>query len=232
MFEHDDAPIKGIKNKNFLKFDIDADLNWLDDEICGALASADLSKIPMVAGEQPPNMYEGRPGFEYSIPPEIKMLRPEFDSDMEFRRFLIFKGYAEAPWVFVVDVKPNMFRTKSQDLNDWNDIASTMPYTKKIIQSLPFKEIGRVVIYGSWADSIVPCHRDQPTSNEINHHINFTPGGPRPIYLYDCPSETKHYLPEDHIFHAYNVTDYHGVDAMPRFSYTVRVDGVYEDGIL
>ena len=221
-------PIKGIQNEMFKKFHVNADLEKMHEEICFALSSTDLSKIPMVAGETPPEMYSGRPPFEFNVDPAISSLRSKFNDDMQFRKYLILKGLTDVPWAFVVDLKSNMFRTKSKDLHPWNNIVEAMPYTKSIIESLPFSEIGRVVIYGSWADSLVPCHRDSPSSFEVDNHINFNPGGYRPIYLYDCPTKKKHYLPEDYKFYAYNTTDYHGVDALPHFSYTVRVDGIYK----
>lgn len=102
------------------------------------------------------------------------------------------------------------------------------PILRDCIEKLPFSEIGRVVIYGSWAESRVACHRDTPPSKVYAHHINFNPGGYRPVYVYDPLTQTKHFLPPDFKFYAYNTSDYHGVDPISHFSYTVRVDGTYK----
>jgi hypothetical protein len=227
-FSHFDNNIVGINGKPFVNFEIEGDMEWMDDEICMALAKADLTKLPMVAGEKPPGMYENRPPFEQDVEKE-----DWYDDHMVHRRYQIFKRKTDGPWMFIVDLKPNMFRTKDQDLYDWLPISNEMPYLKKFISDkLPLKEIGRVVIYGSWSDSLVPCHRDSPSTEDFSHHINFNPGGYRPVYLYDPIEKTKKYLPEDYKFYAYNVTDYHGVDSLPHFSYTVRVDGKYNDDLI
>ncbi len=243
VFEHDTSANTGINGQKFLKFDIDCDLERLDDEICMAMAKDNSAKVP--SGRHPTHgspvsprgMYPGRPGFDQVFHPEldkaIQDKRDEFDHPEKFRKYLMYKGFQNAPWSLIINVKPNVSRRPEGD--PYADIINIMPYTKKVLESLPMKHLGRVVILGSNADAIVPCHRDKPADDQaLNRHnqINFTPGGARPIYLYDCPTDTKHYLPEDYIFHAYNISDYHGVDAMPRFSYTVRVDGTYEDGVL
>ena len=88
--------------------------------------------------------------------------------------------------------------------------------------------LGRVVIYGSWATSVVPCHRDDPPSENYDQMITFNPGGYRPVYIYDSMRQKKRHLPEDWKAYSYNTTDYHGVDSVPHFSYTVRVDGQFK----
>jgi hypothetical protein len=240
VWEHDESGIKGINGKNFLKFDIDCDLEWLDDEICTAMAKTDTAREssgrhPSYGSSSAPHgMYPNRPGLDKVFDPRldqtIQKMRDEFDNPTQFRKYLTYKGYQNYVWSFLIDLKPNTSRDIEGE--PWADIIDIMPYTKKIIKSLPMKNLGRVTILASNADTIVPCHRDQPATDKSKNHINFTPGGIRPIFLYDCPTKKKHFLPEDHIFHAYNISDYHGVDALPRFSYTVRVDGTYEAGIL
>ena len=132
----------------------------------------------------------------------------------------------------ILDLKPNFFKTKTKDLYPWNPIMDIMPYTKSCIEQLPFKEIGRVVIYGSWPEARVPCHRDVSSKVNFDHHINFNPGGYRQVYVYDSIDDKKVYLPEDYLLYAYNTSDYHGVEPSNRFSYTVRVDGIYTDEAL
>lgn len=220
-FSHSDDPIRGIGGKTFQKFDIDVDMERLDDEICKGLAKSNLSNTAMVFGEKPPELLEGRPPFE-----ELDDVPMKGMNMMETRRYRTFKREIDCPWAFYVTLKPNQFLTKDQDLFPWTNVADRMPYTKQVIESLPFSEIGRVMIYGSWAGSPVPCHRDEPSS-KARPHINFNPNHYRPVYVWDPVKKEKIYLPKDHHFYAYNVTDYHGVDPLPYFSYTVRVDGKY-----
>jgi hypothetical protein len=57
------------------------------------------------------------------------------------------------------------------------------------------------------------------------------PGGYRPVYVYDSKNNQKVYLDADSRLYAYNVRDFHGVDAVNRFSYTVRIDGEYTNNM-
>jgi Rieske 2Fe-2S family protein len=150
---------------------------------------------------------------------------------MQRRKYLFFKHKTLLPWFFVLDLKSNTFFDRNLDLGPWNDIINQLPYTKQCIESLPFSQIGRVVIYGSWPEASVPCHRDWIPDGEFHHHINFNPGGYRPVYIYDPTTNTKHHLPNDYKLYAYQTTDYHGVDPLPYFSYTIRVDGIFNSDV-
>lgn len=230
-YEHEDYPVRGWEGSPFVNFSAQCQGNLpdMDTEICIALTKADLSKYPIVSGVMPPRLQGEFTGvFENEVMYNFSGNRTDLVgmNPMERRKFLFFKYGSSIPWFFILDLKPNMFSTKHRDLNPWTPWAQQhLPYTISCIERMPFTEIGRVVIYGSWPESRVPCHRDEPPSETPPHHINFNPGGYRPVYVYDSISDTKIYLPEQYDFYAYNVTDYHGVDALPKFSYTVRVDG-------
>lgn len=228
----------GINGSPFVNFTSHCsfDFEKMNEEICIGLATTDLTKLPMVSGVIPPKIREREIDgeFETSV---IKNYTGDKNilanmSSMEKRKYLFFKHKSVVPWYFILDLKPNVFQTKTQDLYPWEDIVSKFTYTKKCIEELPFKEIGRVVIYGSWPESRVPCHRDKAPSTDFDNHINFNPGGYRPVYVYDSVNDKKIFLPTDHKLYAYNTSDYHGVDPLSYFSYTVRVDGVYsEEGL-
>lgn len=233
-FEHTDTPIMGIGGQDFVDFTTHCqfDMERMDDEICMALSQIDLTKYPTVSGMMPPKMRDANPYvnfenqvlFDYDGDKEIYRNM----SHMQRRKHLFFKKRITLPWFFILDLKPNMFHTRQKDLYDWDDVSKLFPYLRECIELMPFDEIGRVVIYGSWPDAPVPCHRDEPPSNSYAEHINFNPGGYRPVYLYDSVLDKKRYLPRNHLFYAYNTTDYHGVDPLPYFAYTVRVDGTYD----
>jgi len=228
-YEHLNEPPSGHKGKLFLNLSeyANIDYNRMDDEICVLLAKTDLTKYPIVSGLMPPKLkygnFEGDIMFDYNGNREILS---QFDH-MQKRKYLFFKHKTLLPWFFVLDLKPNTFFGRDIDSGPWSSIIEQLPYTKQCIESLPFEQIGRVVIYGSWPEASVPCHRDWIPDGVFHHHINLNPGGYRPVYIYDPTTDTKHYLPEDHKLYAYQTTDYHGVDPLPHFSYTIRVDGVY-----
>ena len=234
-WEHESTPVAGIMGRPFVNFTPHYDWDWnrMDEEICLCLARTPLDKLPTVQGVMPPALQESEIDAQY----ENEVMwnyagdREKFagmDAQQK-RRYMFYRHRALIPWYFILDLKPNVFLTKTQDLYPWAPVSDQMPYTRSCIQQLPFSEIGRVVIYGSWPEARVPCHRDQIPSAAFDTHINFNPGGYRPVYVYDSQQDRKHYLPSDHRIYAYNTTDYHGVDPLPYFSYTVRVDGIYND---
>jgi len=234
-YEHEANHIYGINGNPFIDFTATAkfDLSAIDDEICLALSKTTELKYPEVSGVIPPVLrareldakFENQAKFEYSGDREILKNM----SAQEIRKYLFFKQQSVMPWFMILDLKPNFFRTKTQDLYPWNSVMDMMPYTKSCIEQLPFNEIGRAVIYGSWPEARVPCHRDSRSTTNFDHHINFNPGGYRQVYIYDSIDDRKVYLPKEYSLYAYNTTDYHGVEPSSRFSYTIRVDGVYND---
>jgi hypothetical protein len=233
-FEHDDLPPQGVNGKLFLDFSKYADFDYdrMDTEICLALAKTELNKYPIVTGVMPPKLQYGQ--FENEVMYNFNGDRNDVKDlpQMEKRKFLFFKHKSLLPWFFIIDLKPNLFVNRAHDNYPWSEFSDLTPYTKQCIEKLPFKSVGRVVIYGSWPQADVPCHRDWIPDGVFNHHINFNPGGYRPVYIYDSVTDTKHYLPKDHKLYAYQTTDYHGVDALPHFSYTIRVDGVFNDDVV
>ncbi len=232
-FEHISLPPQGYNGKLFLDFSKYANFDFekMDTEICLALSKIDLNKYPIVSGVMPPKLkygiFENEVMYNFTGDREnLKNLSP-----MEMRKFLFFKHKTLLPWFFVVDLKPSLFFERSEDKHPWSEVSKLTPYTRQCIESLPFKSIGRVVIYGSWPQAEVPCHRDWIPDGVFHHHINLNPGGYRPVYIYDPETDTKNYLPESYKLYAYQTTDYHGVDALTHFSYTIRIDGIYNDDV-
>lgn len=236
--EHTDDSVNGINGQVYLDLTkyCNFDLEKIDNEICLALSDTDLSKYPTVTGLTPPSLqktdapiiFENQYLYEFDGNRDILKNM----NQMQRRKYLFFKKRISIPWFFIVDLKPNTFKDRHVDNQPWSDLAKKVPYTKQCIEKMPFKEIGRVVIYGSWPDSYVPCHRDELPTKDFGHHINFNPGGYRPLYVYDCITQNKYYLPNSYKFYALNTSDYHGVDSLPYFSYTIRVDGTYDDSVL
>ncbi len=103
-----------------------------------------------------------------------------------------------------------------------------MPKTVAFVESLPFREIGRAVLFGIEPNDHAPAHRDtEPgTTLEIAQSISFDPRGGKGLYLRD-PDGGSHTRIDAPVFW-FNDMDYHGVLAAPRFRYSIRVDGVFE----
>ncbi len=220
-----DNPIIGVEGKAFDRFDIDVDVGRIDEEMCRLMATIDLSFIPNVYGGKPPDVEgdEGRPPHDNPLlPNQVGM------NAVQSRKYRVFKRKVDVPWAFGIALKPNKFATRDQDITPWADFADKVPYTKHVISTkFPFSEIGRVMVYGSWAGTTVPCHMDDAEGYKF--FINFNPSHYRPAYIWDPIAKKKIYKPKDHIFYTFNQADYHGVDAVPYFSYTIRIDGKHLD---
>jgi hypothetical protein len=241
-FKHQDSHVLGINNGTFLNFSeyCDFDLEKMDDEICMGLAKHNCTIFPAVSGQLPKNLHTG--DFENKFYENEFILSYADNSTLEKiknlstdqrRKYLFYKNKIIQPWNFIFVLKPNKFQNKTKNVLPWeNFVDLDFTYTKKCIEKLPLKEIGRVVIYASWPNNPVPPHRDGPIESHKDHHININPGGYRPVYVYDSINDTKYYLDRNIKMYAFNVRDYHGVDAQSKFSYTLRIDGEYNQDIL
>ena len=108
------------------------------------------------------------------------------------------------------------------------DACQHLPKTVAFIRSLPFKEIGRAVLFGLEPNDHAPPHRDtEPgAALAVAQSISFDLRGGKGLYLKDADGGIETTI-DARIFW-FNDMDYHGVTAAPRFRYSIRVDGVFE----
>ncbi len=121
----------------------------------------------------------------------------------------------------------------SGDGKDFSEEArAEFPCTVAFIESLPFEQIGRAVIFGIEANDHAPLHRDSEPgkSLQIAQSISFDPRGNKRFYLTD--KDHGSYTPVESPIYWFNDMDYHGVEDDPFFRYSVRVDGVFEPAFL
>ena len=106
------------------------------------------------------------------------------------------------------------------------------PKTVELIRSLPFREIGRVVIFGVESNDHAPLHRDTEPGKSLSvaQCISIDPRGNKQFYLQNNPDDEP--LLVDARAYWFNDMDYHGVQAAPFFRYSIRVDGVFEPAFL
>ncbi len=109
------------------------------------------------------------------------------------------------------------------------EAKSLFPRTIEFIRSLPFREIGRCVLFGLEANDHAPAHRDSEPgkSLQIAQSISFDPRGTKRFYLVDSANER--HTPVEAPIYWFNDMDYHGVEPDPFFRYSIRVDGVFTD---
>lgn len=106
------------------------------------------------------------------------------------------------------------------------------PKTVAFIESLPFTEIGRVVLFGLEAHDHAPYHRDSEPgrSESIAQSISFCPRGNKRFAL-RTGQEGEPLVVASRIYW-FNDMDWHGVEPDPFFRYSIRVDGVFDPDFL
>jgi hypothetical protein len=121
-----------------------------------------------------------------------------------------------------------------------DEAREVFPKTVAFIESLPFVEIGRVVIFGLLANDHAPAHRDSEPGQAlaIAQSISFEPsrGAPgaadRHKRFYLATPDGSREEDVSAPIYWFNDMDWHGVHADPYFRYSVRVDGVFEPDFL
>ena len=101
------------------------------------------------------------------------------------------------------------------------------PRTVAFLRALPFREIGRCLIFGLEANDHAPLHRDtEPGSTDaVGHTITLCPLADKGFYL--ATPDLRRRLEVQARAYWFNDMDYHGVLARPWFRYSIRVDGVF-----
>jgi Rieske 2Fe-2S family protein len=102
------------------------------------------------------------------------------------------------------------------------------PKTVAFIESLPFTEIGRCVIFGIEANDHAPLHRDSEPGQALGvaQSISFSPRGNKRLYLVDPEGGSRTIIRAP--IYWFNDMDYHGVLPDPFWRYSIRVDGVFD----
>jgi hypothetical protein len=102
--------------------------------------------------------------------------------------------------------------------------------TVRYLEALPFAEIGRAVIFGLEPNDHAPLHRDtEPgTALAVAQSISLCPRGHKRFYLQNDAEDEPLVIGARAYW--FNDMDYHGVLADPFFRYSIRVDGVFQEG--
>ena len=121
-----------------------------------------------------------------------------------------------------------------------DEAREVFPETVAFIESLPFVEIGRAVVFGLLANDHAPAHRDSEPGKAlaIAQSISFDPGrlasgaAEHHKRFYLATPDGSSEVVVDAPVYWFNDMDWHGVHADPFFRYSVRVDGVFEPEFL
>lgn len=132
-----------------------------------------------------------------------------------------------------------MFREYTGNYEDkakpsqWMSLIEYFPKLRSLVESLPFKYIGYVMVLKSTPNNPVLIHRDYfPVSHRV-HFMNIRlDQRPRPFFLYDIETGKKNYKSQDSDIFFFNETDLHGVDAEASPGLTLRIEGQFTEDFL
>lgn len=96
------------------------------------------------------------------------------------------------------------------------------------IETLPFKAIGRMLIIYDCDGNPVPAHRDHVNPEICHEFVWFRTSLHKPFYLLNAESNECLYV-ESYSAWFDTVNQFHGSDANPGLSFSLRVDGVFTD---
>jgi hypothetical protein len=96
------------------------------------------------------------------------------------------------------------------------------------IETLPFKQKGRMLIIYDDAGLTVPAHRDHVESEICHEFIWFRTNLKKPFYVLNHETNEKKYV-ESYSAWFDSVNQFHGSDAAEGLSFSIRVDGAFTD---
>jgi len=108
------------------------------------------------------------------------------------------------------------------------EAREVFPRTLEFIGKLPFREIGRAIVFGLEANDHAPVHRDTAPGSKVGveHSITLCPRQNKRFFLADPAQTTRVHV--DTPMYWFNDMDWHGVEPDPYFRYSIRIDGVFE----
>ena len=244
-FEYKEFGVMGVgcEGRPVVPFDsfLDTSIFFdLHDEVCIGLSKCSNFSFGKVVGA-PPIVLQSR--LQSTFAEDMLSRLNEFDPTgrhlkhlenlhtwEERCKYMYFAMGAIIPWYFEVFLLRQTFFDKTKDNRNWCPEAQYFPNLKNFIENkLPFKRIGRVVIFSTFPNCEVPIHRDFVVEPHKDHNINFFFDKWRPSFVYDETIKERIYLPSGTRSYFFNNRDYHGVEPENRFRYTVRVDGTFTE---
>jgi hypothetical protein len=136
------------------------------------------------------------------------------------REIWLTRTKPEEPYDYVNLDKPGLWeRTEAAD-----EFADLMDF----IDTLPFKETGRMLIIYDDAGKEVPPHRDHLETEICNEFVWFRTNLIKPFYVLNHQTGEKKYV-ESYSAWFDSVNQFHGSEAAEGLSFSMRVDGKFTD---
>ena len=98
----------------------------------------------------------------------------------------------------------------------------------EFIATLPFKRTARMIIMYDATGHAVTAHRDHPKTGLLHEFIWFRTNLSKPFYMLNHKTGKRRYV-ESYSTWFDTCNQFHGVDAKPGLSVSIRVDGTFSD---
>lgn len=116
----------------------------------------------------------------------------------------------------------------------WMPNAEHFPSLVSFIKTMPFESIGRVILFMTEANNSTVPHFDvlNEEQRSAKPHDDFiwftTKPDSKSVYVMDGTTLEKTYPDPTKRFVWFNEMDFHGTDAVPHFSFSIRIDGKFK----
>lgn len=169
----------------------------------------------------------------------LKYFQSLTDTD---QRIKFLNAYGPIPHPFwVIYLRNNRRIERTGILNksvgadcQWTADSENFPNLVEFIKSMPFAEIGRVIIFMTEANNSTLPHFDD-IERYVRPSDDFvwftTKPNSKKIFVYDTVSDQKFYPDHDKKFIWFDEMNYHGTDSVDHFSFSVRIDGCFSQTV-
>lgn len=99
----------------------------------------------------------------------------------------------------------------------------------EFIETLPFATTGRAMIMYDARGRAVPAHRDHDSVDLCHEFVWFRTNRRKPFYMLEPTTGERAYV-AGHAAWFDTVNQFHGAEASGGLSFSIRVDGVFDDG--
>ena len=122
----------------------------------------------------------------------------------------------------------NYYDLDKAELWRLSEEANEFPSLMEFIRTLPFKSTGRMCIFYDTSGAPVTAHRDHARLEECHEFIWFRTRLSKPFFLMNPRSKERKYV---ELYSAWfdTINQFHGADAAPGLSISIRVDGKFTD---
>jgi hypothetical protein len=225
-------------------FVIGPDWQKLHADVCWGISQSHWNKRFVSSGVHPD--YAGKEitpymrDFQHNLDEYSVQKFEALKTTDEKIKFLTAWGPVPHPF-WLVYLRNNVRRERTGIFNKsvsadcvWTDNSNYFSSLIEFINTLPFAEIGRVILFMTEANNPTLPHYDAAVRHERPHDdfIWFTTKPmTKKMYVLDEETNIRHYADDNRRFIWFNEMDYHGTEAVDHFSFSVRIDGKFDSTV-